>query len=133
MLGAPGSRERERTPRCAIRFFAPSGTFFTANGNQVKPPYIMPLSDPTQDLALLADGNLISRRASTLTYRDSAGRTRQETRDINGDVLSIHINDAVEGTRFVISLSTKTATKIGLHKDLRKHIDEISEKARAMA
>ena len=28
----------------------------------------------------LPDGNLISRRASTLTYRDSAGRTRQETR-----------------------------------------------------
>lgn len=80
----------------------------------------------------LPDGNLISRRASTLTYRDSAGRTRQETRDTNGDVLSIHIDDAVEGTRFVISPSTKTATKIGLHKDLRKHIDEISGKARAM-
>ena len=47
-------------------------------------------------------------------------------------MLSIHINDAVEGTRFVISPSTKTATKIGLQKDLRKHIDKISEKARAM-
>ena len=81
----------------------------------------------------LPDGNQITRRSSSLTYRDSAGRTRQESRDAKGEVRSIHINDAVEGTRFVMSPSTKTATKIGIGKDMQKHIDEITEKARAMA
>ncbi len=87
----------------------------------------------SEKIQSLPDGNQITRRSSSVAYRDSVGRTRQESRDAMGEVRTIHINDAVEGTHFVMSPSTKTATKIGLDKDMQKRIDEITEKARAMA
>ena len=87
----------------------------------------------SEKIQTLPDGNQISRRTSTVTYRDSAGRTRQETRDAKGDFKSIQIHDAVEGSRFVISPSTKTATKIGMNRELQKHVEELTEKAKAMA
>ena len=87
----------------------------------------------SEKIQTLPDGNQISRRTSTVTYRDSAGRTRQETRDAKGDVKSIQIHDVVEGSRYVISPSTKTATKIGMNRELQKHVEELTEKAKAMA
>jgi YD repeat-containing protein len=87
----------------------------------------------TEKTQALPDGNQISKRTSALTFRDSAGRTRQETRDAQGNVKTIHINDGVEGNRYVLSPSSKTATKISIEKDLSKRIVEIKEKAKAMA
>ena len=87
----------------------------------------------SEKVQTLPDGNQITRKTSTLSYRDSAGRTRQETRDAKGDVKSVQIHDAVEGSRYVISPSKKTATKLGIDKDLQKRIEEIKEKAKAMA
>ncbi len=87
----------------------------------------------SEKVQTLPDGNQISKKTSTMTYRDSAGRTRQETRDSKGEVVSIHINDAQDGTRFMLSPSRKTATKISVDKDLGKRIAEIKEKAKAMA
>ncbi|MEQ1517485.1 MAG: hypothetical protein ABL931_13460 [Usitatibacteraceae bacterium] len=87
----------------------------------------------TEKTQSLSDGNQISKRTSSMSYRDSAGRTRQETRDAQGNVKTIHINDSVEGNRFVVSPSRKTATKISVDKDLSKRIAEVKEKARAMA
>ncbi len=87
----------------------------------------------SEKIQTLPDGNQISRKTSTMSYRDSAGRTRQETRDNNGEVKVVHINDAVEGTRYVVSPSKKTASKIGIDKDLQKRIEAIKEKAKAMA
>ncbi len=87
----------------------------------------------SEKVQTLPDGNQISKRTSTMTYRDSAGRTRQETRDSKGEVVSIHINDAQDGTRYMLSPSRKTATKISVDKDLGKRIAEIKEKAKAMA
>ena len=87
----------------------------------------------SEKIQTLPDGNQISRKTSTMAYRDAAGRTRQETRDSKGEVKSIHINDAVEGARYVLSPSKKSATKIGIDKDLQKRIEEIKEKAKAMA
>ena len=86
----------------------------------------------SEKVQTLPDGNQISRKTSTMTYRDSAGRTRQETRDSKGDVRSIHIHDAVDGSRYVFSPAKKSATKISIDKDLQKRIEEIREKAKAM-
>lgn len=96
----------------------------------------------TEKSQTLPDGNQISRRTVTITYRDSAGRTRQETRDAKGDVKTIHINDSVEGTRYVLSPAGKTATKMQMNNEFVKHIAEsrldkrvaeAKEKAKAMA
>ena len=87
----------------------------------------------SENVQTLPDGNQITRKSSTMSFRDSAGRTRQETRDSKGAIRSIQIHDVVDGTRYVISPSRKSATKIGIDKDLQKRIEEIREKARAMA
>jgi hypothetical protein len=81
----------------------------------------------------LPDGNQITRKTSSKAYRDSAGRTRQETLDSKGEVRSVQIHDAVEGSRFMLSPARKSATRISVDKDLHKRIEEITEKARTMA
>ncbi|MEO8102062.1 MAG: hypothetical protein ABI790_06020 [Betaproteobacteria bacterium] len=86
----------------------------------------------SEKVQALPDGNQISRRTASMAYRDSAGRTRQETRDSKGDVKSVHIQDAVEGTRYVLSPAKKSATRLALDKDLHKRIEEIKEKAKSM-
>ncbi|MBL8510932.1 MAG: hypothetical protein JNM52_04730 [Betaproteobacteria bacterium] len=88
------------------------------------------VSERTQ---LLPDGNQISKRSSTLTYRDSAGRSRQDTFDSKGEAKSIHIDDSVDGARYILSPAKKSATKISLDKDLSKKIEEIKTKALALA
>lgn len=87
----------------------------------------------SEKIQLLPDGNQISHRTTSLAYRDSAGRTRQEARDDKGEVRTIQINDAVDGTRFVLSPSKKSATKIAMDKDIAKRVEEIRDKARAAA
>ncbi len=87
----------------------------------------------SEKVQTLPDGNQITRKTTSMAYRDSAGRTRQETRDSKGEVKSVQIHDAVEGTRVILSPTKKTATKLGVDKDLQKRIEEIKEKARAMA
>jgi hypothetical protein len=61
----------------------------------------------------LADGNQISTKTSTMSYRDSAGRTRYETRDDKGELRSVTIQDPVAGATWVLHPETKTATKLG--------------------
>ena len=109
-----------------------SGAGFMTNTKQVKnAPYSAEvIAEKTQ---MLPDGNQISRKTSSLSYRDSAGRTRQETRNDKGDVRAVHIHDAVEGTRYVLSPSRKSATKISIDRDLQKRVEVIKEKAKAMA
>ena len=87
----------------------------------------------SEQIRALPDGNQIIRKTSSAAYRDTAGRTRQETRDSKGEVRSIHIHDAVEGSRYVISPTKKSATKISIDKDLQKRIEAIKEKAKTMA
>ena len=86
-----------------------------------------------EKIQMLPDGNQITKKTSTLSFRDSAGRTRQEIRDSKGEVRSIQIRDAVEGTRYTLLPSTKTAIKIGGDKELQKRIEVIREKAKAMS
>ena len=86
-----------------------------------------------EKIQMLPDGNQITKKTSTLSFRDSAGRTRQEIRDSKGEVRSIQIRDAVEGTRYALLPSTKIAIKIGVDKELQKRIEVIREKAKAMS
>lgn len=60
----------------------------------------------------LADGNQIVSKRSTMSYRDSAGRTRQEVRDSAGALRSVTINDPAEGATFILNPEAKTATRI---------------------
>jgi hypothetical protein len=68
----------------------------------------------------LADGNQIVRKSSSMSYRDSAGRTRQEMRDDKGEVQTVTIHDPVEPTTYILSPRTKTATKITVNKEIGK-------------
>jgi hypothetical protein len=86
----------------------------------------------TERTQTLADGNQITKRTTSATWRDSAGRTRQETRDLNGNVKSVHINDAVDGARITLTPSTKTARKMTMDKDFTKRIEELKERAKSM-
>lgn len=62
----------------------------------------------TETIQSLADGNTISRRKSGHVYRDSEGRTRQETAS-DGKTRSIFINDPVEGKHVVLTPGAKRA------------------------
>jgi hypothetical protein len=60
----------------------------------------------------LGDGNQIARRTTSMRYRDSAGRTREETRGENGETV-VSINDPVAGQSLVLRPDSRTAMKIG--------------------
>jgi hypothetical protein len=62
----------------------------------------------TETTQSLADGNTISRRRTGHVYRDSEGRTRQETAS-DGKTRSIFINDPVEGQHVVLTPGAKRA------------------------
>lgn len=68
----------------------------------------------------LADGNQIVNKMTSMSYRDRAGRTRQEVHGANGEVLTVTIHDAVDGATYVLNPRNKTATKIALNKEAGK-------------
>jgi hypothetical protein len=57
----------------------------------------------TEHTQVLADGNQIVNRRTTMTYRDSAGRTRQEFRNARGDLVTVAINDPVAGVNVILN------------------------------
>jgi hypothetical protein len=65
----------------------------------------------------LPDGNQIVNKTSTMNYRDSAGRTRQEVRDNKGELKRITIVDTAENTTYLLSPKDKKATKIVMKVD----------------
>ncbi|MEO8386533.1 MAG: hypothetical protein ABI583_14885, partial [Betaproteobacteria bacterium] len=107
------------------------GSVISAAKNIKNAPYSAEVI--SEKIQTLPDGNQITRKTTTMSFRDSAGRTRQETRDAKGEIRSIQVNDVVEGSRYVIHPSRKTATKIDINKDLQKRIEEAREKAKLMA
>ena len=66
----------------------------------------------------LADGNQIAHKNTSLVFRDSAGRTRQEIRDPKGEVRNITIHDVVSGATYILNPREKTATQIAPNKQL---------------
>lgn len=63
---------------------------------------------------ILGDGNQILQRDTARSYRDSAGRTREEVMTDKGDVRSIVIVDPVAGLRWMLYPQAKTAMKMKL-------------------
>ncbi len=72
----------------------------------------------TEQVQNLADGNQITRRSSAMNYRDSAGRTRQEMRDMKGEVRHIAIND--DNVSYMLDPQSKSATKIPSRFEINK-------------
>lgn len=72
----------------------------------------------TERVQNLADGNQITHKTTSMTYRDSAGRTRQEMRDPKGEVRNITIHDPVSGATYILNPREKTATQIAPNKQL---------------
>jgi hypothetical protein len=56
----------------------------------------------SESVQTLADGNRIVHRTVTRVYRDSAGRTRRETLDANGQVAVVVVVDPSTGLSFVL-------------------------------
>ncbi|SFD69564.1 hypothetical protein [Massilia yuzhufengensis] len=67
------------------------------------------VSERTQTLG---DGNQITRKTSSTSYRDSAGRTRIEVRNQDGEVVTVTIHDPVEGVRYILRPRDKSAIKV---------------------
>lgn len=67
------------------------------------------VSERTQTLG---DGNQIVNKTTSMSYRDSAGRTRTETRNAKDEVVSVIINDPVAGVRYILRPRDKRATRI---------------------
>lgn len=59
----------------------------------------------------LADGNQISKRRVTMSYRDSQGRTRNEERDDKGELAGVTIHDPATGVTYALNPRNKTAIK----------------------
>lgn len=76
----------------------------------------------SERVQVLADGNQISKKTSSMSYRDSQGRTRQEIRGEDGGLRTILIQDG--STTLVLNPESKTGTRIS---------PEINEHARALA
>ncbi len=68
----------------------------------------------------LTDGNQIINKSSAMSYRDSAGRTRQEVRDGGGNLRTVTINDPADGTTYILHPDAKTATKIGPRREIAR-------------
>jgi hypothetical protein len=81
----------------------------------------------------LADGNQIIARTSQVSFRDSVGRTRIESRDADGAPRSINIFDAADGTRYVLKPATKSAIKSVTDPNFMKRIEELRERAKSAA
>lgn len=65
----------------------------------------------TETTQTLSDGNTISRKKTGHIYRDSEGRTRQET-VVDGKASSVVIMDAVEGKHIVLTPGAKKAVVV---------------------
>jgi hypothetical protein len=87
----------------------------------------------SERLQSLPDGNVIETRNTSAVYRDSAGRTRQETRDKTGTTSRIIIHDSIEGAHYTLNPQSKTATKAGISANLQKRISELRERAQTMS
>lgn len=73
-------------------------------------PYIAQVV--TERTQLLNDGNHISTHHNTMSYRDSAGRTRHEIPNDKGEIVTVVIRDPVAGTMLVLKPQERTVTRI---------------------
>jgi hypothetical protein len=91
--------------------FPESATFsFNRQGTIKNAPYSAQMVNERQQN--LPDGNQIAERHTTMAYRDSAGRTRQEVMDAKGELKVVTIHDPVAETTWILKPQERTATKI---------------------
>lgn len=76
----------------------------------------------------LADGNQIERRTRSASYRDSAGRTRLEVLDDQGEARTVTISDPVANATWVLNPRKRTATRLP-HPDTARMAANASRKA----
>lgn len=109
-----------------------AGPLMFAHGRTVKnAPYSAEvISEQTNTLA---DGNQIANKSSSMSYRDSAGRTRQEMRNAGGATRIVTIRDAVAGTTLILRPDTKTATRIGSPDEIARMAGERARAAGEVA
>lgn len=67
----------------------------------------------------LPDGNQIVNKSASMSYRDSAGRTRHEIVDAKGEVRMITIRDGENG-HLMLHPKNKTATRLGAPRELAR-------------
>lgn len=105
-------RAAEHVQTRQFHVFTPAGGTVMAGGRHVvkNAPYSAEMvNERTQ---ALADGNQISNRRVTMSYRDSQGRTRFEDRDDKGELASVMIQDPAAGVTYALNPRTKTAIKL---------------------
>jgi predicted transcriptional regulator len=95
-----------------IHMAFPEGATFSFNrqGAIKNAPYSAQMMTERQQN--LSDGNQIVDHHTTMAYRDSAGRTRQEVVDAKGELKVITIHDPVAGATWILKPQDRTATKI---------------------
>jgi hypothetical protein len=85
----------------------------------------------SERLQQLPDGNQIERKISSASYRDSAGRTRHEFRNAQGELRSVTINDPVAGAAWILNPHTHTAQRLPSPADIERITRNARERARA--
>lgn len=105
---------------------APDGPFkiTLAPGSELSLPHVGPsqlvknvpysLDIVKERQQILGDGNQITQRSTARGYRDSAGRTREESIDEKGEVKTVVIRDPEAGVHWVLNPKSKTASKMAL-------------------
>jgi hypothetical protein len=91
----------------------PGGFLFQARMH-MKPVKNAPYSAEvvTERQQNLADGNQIDDKHSSMSYRDGAGRTRQELRDDKGELQLVTIEDPVANLTWILHPQDMSATRI---------------------
>jgi hypothetical protein len=107
-LADEGAGEQVQATRMT---FPDAAAFSSRNTGPIKnAPYSAQMVTERQQN--LSDGNQIADRHTTMAYRDSAGRTRQEVADAKGDIKVVTIHDPVAGATWILKPQDRTATKI---------------------
>lgn len=103
----------DNTIRIAMASGSDIGFPGTGPGRAIKnAPYSAEIVKERQQT--LGDGNQIVHHNTARAYRDSAGRTRDESLNDKGDVRMVVIKDPVAGVRWILSPQAKTATRISM-------------------
>lgn len=117
--------------------FGASGpaTFTITRDTAIRPIKNAPYSAQmiTERQQNLADGNQIADRQTTMAYRDSAGRTRQEVVDDKGELKLVTIHDPVAGATWILKPQDRTATKIARAGDAARAARQMADASRKAA
>jgi hypothetical protein len=84
----------------------------------------------TERMQQLPDGNQIERRMRSVSYRDSAGRTRHEISNEKGELRTVTINDPVASAVWILHPQNKVAQRAPSPAEIARITREARETAR---